>query len=235
MFKEKYSRILAISDIHGMYDKLVLLLESCQFDSSRDLVVILGDMVDRGPDSLAVVRECQRLQALGGIIIAGNHDLKAREYLSFVLANRRKGEQCEYHDTSWLNDGGEATVRSFAGISTEELEKIVKWLYSLPYYFEIEKYIFSHGGADLDRPISENIWDELMFTTWNFIRDAVYANKFMIFGHVQTYIIDKTIDSKNPTIWFDEINKDKAGIDCGAAYDGRLAALELPSMKTYYQ
>lgn len=47
-----YKRILAVGDIHGMYDKLIKLMDKVQFDPAEDLLVFLGDYIDRGPQSL---------------------------------------------------------------------------------------------------------------------------------------------------------------------------------------
>lgn len=46
-----YSRVLAIGDIHGMYEKLITLLVKIQFNPEEELLVFLGDYIDRGPDS----------------------------------------------------------------------------------------------------------------------------------------------------------------------------------------
>lgn len=50
-----YKRILAVGDIHGMYDKLIKLMEQVQFNPAEDLLIFLGDYIDRGPQSLECV------------------------------------------------------------------------------------------------------------------------------------------------------------------------------------
>ena len=47
-------RTIIIGDIHGCFKELVLLLEKVQFDQGRDLLISLGDMIDRGPRSFQV-------------------------------------------------------------------------------------------------------------------------------------------------------------------------------------
>lgn len=45
-----YSRVLAIGDVHGMYEKLIKLMDKIRFNPDEDLLIFLGDYIDRGPD-----------------------------------------------------------------------------------------------------------------------------------------------------------------------------------------
>lgn len=65
-----------IGDLQGCDEPLARLLQSVDFSPSRDTLYLLGDLVNRGPDSLAVLR---RLRALGNAAhsLLGNHDLHA--------------------------------------------------------------------------------------------------------------------------------------------------------------
>jgi len=66
--------VYLVGDVQGCDDALARLLAECGFSPSRDRVVVLGDLVNRGPQSLAVL---QRLHALGSAAtcLLGNHDL----------------------------------------------------------------------------------------------------------------------------------------------------------------
>lgn len=65
-----------IGDVQGCDEALGRLLHTLDFSPSRDTLYLLGDLVNRGPDSLAVLRRLQALQASAQCVL-GNHDLHA--------------------------------------------------------------------------------------------------------------------------------------------------------------
>lgn len=71
MFNE---RILAISDVHGHYEELMMLLEKADYNPNRDKLILLGDYIDRGEKSYEVIQMLKKLQRKGSIILRGNHE-----------------------------------------------------------------------------------------------------------------------------------------------------------------
>lgn len=74
--------IWAIGDIQGCFDSLQRLLDKCRFDPAQDQLWMVGDLVNRGPQSLETLRFIRSLGA-SAITVLGNHDL----YLLMVAAN----------------------------------------------------------------------------------------------------------------------------------------------------
>ncbi len=69
---QRQPRVIAIGDVHGCLDELQALLRRCDYRPG-DLIVFLGDLVSKGPDSLSVVQMARELGAIG---VRGNHDFE---------------------------------------------------------------------------------------------------------------------------------------------------------------
>ena len=70
--KQRQPRVIAIGDVHGCIDELQELLRRCDYRPG-DLIVFLGDLVSKGPDSTAVVQMAREIGAIG---VRGNHDFE---------------------------------------------------------------------------------------------------------------------------------------------------------------
>lgn len=75
----KLTRYVFVSDIHGQFDKLAEALAGAKFDQDIDTLVCLGDIFDRGPQSLEVLEYLMSLP--NRIFIWGNHDYRVRQLL----------------------------------------------------------------------------------------------------------------------------------------------------------
>ncbi len=203
-------KIFAIGDIHGCLDKLKTLLGMIQVNWNKDLMVFLGDYVDRGPDSRGVIELLLNLKKEHAdrlIFLKGNHEWMFTQFL--------KGND---HDL-FLPNGGKKTLESYS----VEKDKIDipqshrDFLDHLDLYFEINDYIFVHAGLRPYISISEQSPEDLLWIRSHFLKSSYDWGKRVIFGHTPF------------SVPFIETNK--VGIDTGAVYGGRLTCLVLPDFE----
>jgi serine/threonine protein phosphatase 1 len=211
----------AIADIHGRHDLLCRAISLIERHAGLGggRLIVLGDYVDRGPQSAQVIDVLKAgpfLPRWRWDILAGNHEAMMVE----VLGNPEPG-----NIRWWVGNGGGETLRSYGyqqGDSLLPLKPLltehVAWLATLPVYIEDEHRIFVHAGVPHDVPLDEatpalmqwmlhegDIEDVAGFP------DAPHlSGKHLVHGHHQ--------DSLHPLLkpW-------RTNLDAFAWHDGRLA------------
>ena len=116
----------AIGDLQGCLAPLQRLLAKCEFDRSRDQLWFVGDLVNRGPDSLGVLRFVRSLEDRA-IVVLGNHDL----HLLIVAAGFVKP-----HRGDTLNEILDAPDR----------EALLGWLRYRPLLYQDRNVTMVHAG-----------------------------------------------------------------------------------------
>ena len=231
-------RILAIADIHGENGRLQKLLAKAEYQPDNDLLVICGDMIDRGKENLATLDTCEKLRKNGAVLLKGNHE----QFLQESAAEMTGGDDWRNFPSDSLrnwytHNGGAEMFGEIKDLPKDKLGRILAFMQSLPLYFSVGNFIFYHAGANVKKPIAANSENETVWMDESFPYSPAYPGKVHVFGHVPTwklYPYGKKFKKANSRIWFDKVNKDKVGIDCGGVFGGRLAALELPTYREYY-
>ena len=95
----------AVGDIQGRYNDLLRLLDRLEFSFEKDRLILLGDLVNRGPDSLGVIRFAMQHPEQVRLIL-GNHDL----FLIGILENILKQRP---HDTTFGYSDSTKTAKRF--------------------------------------------------------------------------------------------------------------------------
>ncbi len=172
-------RVLAIGDIHGCLGAFDDLLQWVN-PTPDDVVITLGDYVDRGPDSRGVLHRLIELkQSLNLICLRGNHEQ--------MMVEAYRGGRSE--KKMWLSVGGVQTLSSY-GItpgSSGTLEDIPEehWDFledELVDYHESELFIFVHATVYCDMAMDEQPDNSLL---WEFLPDEMkhFSGKTVICGH----------------------------------------------------
>jgi len=170
-------RTLAVGDIHGSSAALDALMEVVR-PTRDDLLVFLGDYVDRGPDTRGVIdRLIVWQESLRIVCLRGNHEL---------MMARSRWDQSERR--MWLSVGGVAAIQSYlVEGSRATLDAIPPrhWQFlerGLSDFFETETHLFVHANLDPTVPLAEQT--ELMLF-WEFLAEPVRheSGKIMVCGH----------------------------------------------------
>lgn len=117
-----------IGDVAGRYDELRELLKKMP---PRKLIFV-GDLIDRGPNSLDVV---EYVEGTGSICVLGNHE---HMMLDFFSGGK------EYLENAWFENGGIKTYLEYAGHG-KTLRRHLSFLENLPLKFEDENLIVTHA------------------------------------------------------------------------------------------
>ncbi len=219
-------RVYAVGDIHGHDRLLVAMLRSIEADiaaspEARNIVVFLGDLIDRGPDSAQVVDRLSRLGSdrYRSVFIAGNHE----EVLLRVL----DGEPSLLRD--WLRFGGLQCAESY-GIAAPELKAMseenavqrirsaipedhLQFLRGFADSFSVGDYLFVHAGIRPGVPIEQQSLTDLRWIRSPFLESRDRHPQVVVHGHS----ISRDVEFRSGRI----------GIDTGAYRSGVLSAIVL--------
>ena len=182
--------VWAIGDVHGYADTLLALLDSLNL-SSRDRVVLLGDLVDRGPRSCEVIRIARENPQIFSVL--GNHEEMMLN--SFDVDNI---ETMTAQQTNWFYVGGRATNQSYIDEFTNSQGQIddfdlrmrvgkdLAWLDSLPHHIVLDDFRLVHAGySPWDGDLDLQSTDTLMWIRGEFHNSItpVDEKRTVVFGH----------------------------------------------------
>lgn len=215
-------RRFVIPDIHGCCRTFRSLVSEVICLECADELYLLGDMIDRGPDSKGVLDFILELRDQGFSVkgVKGNHEemcLRADESLEAMEL--------------WIANGGLATLRSFEVESAGEIPKRYRnLLQTLPNYIQLDDFVIVH--AALNFASSDPFADaEAMLWMRECSVDSVRINgRRLVSGH--TPVKREQLTASLST---DRILLDNGCVFTGGKGLGSLAALELNSMRVWYQ
>jgi serine/threonine protein phosphatase 1 len=145
-------RLIAIGDVHGCSTALAALIELIE-PLPEDVLVFLGDLIDRGPDSRGVLDQVLGLTVRCGLrLVRGDHE--------DMLLGALHDEGTRY---KWLKCGGEPTLRSYGWVPGGPKRPLSHWipashqmlLATAEWYYETPTHIFIHAGYEPDTPLAD--------------------------------------------------------------------------------
>ena len=221
--------IFAIGDIHGCLNELTALhkkiLTHDKFDVKNDLIIYLGDYIDRGKNSKEVINQILKLKnkKIKTINLMGNHD----EFMIDFLFNNKNNIE------NWLNFGLDQTLRSYGievvdfikdGFGDDIIDQLrntllstmseehVNFFKDLELSFSSEKHLFVHAGIDPKKTLEDQTKEDFLWSrSKSFFDKDFKAQKIIVHGHTpEENIIN---------------NPHRINIDTGCYFSGKLSSV----------
>lgn len=217
---------IVIGDVHGCLEELDALLALLSVKAGANLV-FAGDLLDRGPDPVGVVR---RVRELGARAVMGNHDEK---HVRFGRHEARRLREPSYRNPVSMSD---ERVREHRALSADDLA----FLAARPTYLRLDPpWVVVHGGFEPNRAIEEQK-NAVMLR----VRHVDTGGRMVSLGHEgpatspwatrwqgpESVVYGHDVhDLEHPRIDHPVDSVSCYGIDTGCCFGGRLTALMLPS------
>ena len=226
-------RVYAVGDIHGRTDLFAALIDAIEADDTRrqigtptapptptqTTVILLGDLIDRGPDSIGVLRMAREWQARRPVrILCGNHEEMLLGALDNIEILR-----------GFLRLGGRETVLScgistdaYASASFEAVQDVLKaglgadlleFIRSFEDQIRVGDYVFVHAGVKPGVPLDDQKTNDLRWIREPFLRSTADHGAVVVHGHT---IADAVV-----------VRPNHIGVDTGAYASGCLTAIGL--------
>lgn len=224
------SRVYAIGDVHGCFNLLAELFQLIEQDSvkrenAKTKIIILGDMIDRGPQSAEVCRLLYGLRDYDGVVcLKGNHEKAMIDALNGDLNALR----------FWMDFGGAWTLLSW-GVDANLVQsahlgeswqrkliaafreaipaEIAEWMARLPICHREGDYFFVHAGIRPGVSLASQTEEDMLWIREPFLSSWRRHEAVVIHGHSETDVVT--------------FSNNRIGIDTAAYRTGCLTALGL--------
>ncbi len=204
-------QLFVVGDLHGCYDQLMQKLEQVKFDFQSDVLIAVGDMVDRGVDSLKCL------------------NLLDEPWFKAILGNHEEMCLLSHVEPSMANLHAQHGGKWFYQLSIEQQEQIIERLQQVPLLLEVhyqnKKYGFVHADIDV------NDWEKFKgavqsksreFALWG--RGRMKNRRFLkystVLGIDQIFLGHTVVDcvTRKDNCYY---------LDTGACFGGELTIVEI--------
>lgn len=226
-------RAYVVGDVHGRLDLLDQLLAKIHGDLDRSpankaVLVFVGDLIDRGPDSAGVVERLRTYSRPGlkAVFLLGNHEevmLRILDGDSGQIAQWLKfgGAQClTSYGLDWPTLAALSDVESLAAIRAAIPVQHSRFLHGFGDSFRFGDYLIVHAGIRPGVGLEQQLQSDLRWIRQPFLADDRDHGFVVVHGHTITNGVDE--------------RPNRIGIDTGAYASGILTALVIDGAKRWY-
>lgn len=202
----KNKRIIAISDIHGNLNLFQKLLEKVSY-TKNDILILVGDLIEKGDMSLKTLRYLMELSSNNGIyIVSGNcdtiwedvkYEIDDEELLKYMIFRKKSilNEMCKELNIE-VNE--KSDIKYIKKQIKENFSDVINWLEQLPHIIETENFIFVHAGITSDNLEEQNA--SKVMKNDAFMEQGLIFTKYVVVGHWPTANYGKEYGCCNPII-----------------------------------
>lgn len=166
-----------LSDIHGEGDRFHRMLERIGL-SSEDVLYILGDVIDRGPDGILLLKEIMASSNM--VMLLGNHEQMMQQYF-------RPGASL-MDILRWNRNGNTPTLAAFRNLASKEQEEILTFLRARQTHLQLEldgrRFYMVHGFPGDN--IHDEVWGRPAVDAPNPIPDST-----LLIGHTPVVVLGR--------------------------------------------
>ena len=232
--------VWVIGDIHGFNETLRTLVANLALQRG-DYVVLLGDLIDRGPNSYDVVQYVKTSPNI--VTVKGNH-----EKMMIELFSLPRLESPDVKLATWMYNGGRATAISYINAFTDEvgneytdlLDQAINqdklWMNRLPSQIVLDKWRLVHAGYDPEVDLDCQTDSEMLHIRKPFhtATAPIDKDRTVIFGHTPTAGLPGHSNLFWGKVWFSPVLLDSGrpaaiGIDTCVFHN-----LDVPAVLTAY-
>lgn len=214
-------RRFAVGDIHGCSTTLRNMVEEVLRIKSDDTLYLLGDYIDRGPDSIGVLDYLLHLKDHGFDIrpIRGNHEEMLIEAVTDPATRNL-----------WYGNGGWGTLREWGIDSPEGIpQRYLDFISDLPYLLVTDDYVFVHAGLDFQTldPLKDTTPQFMLWSRGSQVDSAKLGGRTVVTGHSISplFAIKESLNTQH--IMLDNGCYDRGEMCCGALVAVNLDTREL--------
>lgn len=229
-------RTIIVGDIHGCIDEFDELVKTLSYDKKCDRLILLGDLIDRGPDSVAVVRRAREMDLE---CVMGNHEYK------FLKWYKSSGSKLDVYDRQ--------------PHYTQFLDEDINYITRMSNYIQIENTIIVHAGLRAGISLANQAKDDLYYLRYvdadakfislkkisrlgiaatgaHFWTEFWTGPESVVYGHNVHSFENPLIEEVAPNVMC-------YGLDTGCCFGGKLSALvletkeivQVQAKRTYYE
>jgi serine/threonine protein phosphatase 1 len=224
-------RVYAFGDIHGRRDLFEVLIQAVEADDAArgaadTTIVLLGDLVDRGPDSAGVLKSARRLAERRKLrILCGNHEeMFLRSFAEIEVLRgflRHGGRETVLSYPVEVRDWNAATLEEAQALMRRAVPAVdIAFMESFEDHVALGDYLFVHAGIEPGVPVEQQSPDKLRWIREPFLSHRGDHGHVVVHGHS---IEDEPV-----------LRRNRIGIDTGAYASGRLTALGLEGAERWF-